>query len=146
MEFLLYLTPVGNQIVNNLVSSKVNIYENSGRCQVERIFGHFSSNSLTICTNNIKEMGYNPYHYVNETLYHEAVHAAQSCRSKKYFGFTKTLGISRQNMPLSYKKESEVKRSVAANGNIFSSGKEHEAYYLEDKPEQVLKYVKKFCF
>jgi len=146
MEFLLYLTPVGNQIVNNLVSAKVHIYENSGRCQVERIFGHFSSNKLTICTDNIVRMGYDPYHYVNETLYHESVHAAQSCRSRKYLGFTKTLGISRQSMSLSYSKEKDVKKSVAANGNIFSSGTEYEAYYLEDKPQQVLKYVKKFCF
>ena len=41
-------------------------------------------------------------------------------------------------------KEDNVARSLKSSNS--SSSYETEAYYLEDKPEKVLHYLKKFCF
>jgi len=147
MEFLLYLTPVGNEIVNSLASAKFHIYENSGPCKVERIFGYAKyPNKLFICTENIKSLGYNPNIYVGETLYHESTHAAQFCRKRKSFGFNDRLGLSKEKMPISYHKQKDIQNAVKITKNYSWEHQEHEAFYLEDKPEQVLKYIKKFCF
>jgi len=147
MEFLLYLTPVGNEILNKLVSARFHIYENSGPCKVENVFGWVKRpNKVFICTDRIQSSGHDPYQYVNETLYHEAVHVAQICRSRKNFLMTDSLGLSKQNMPLSWNKREDIQKSIKATGDPNIAHMEHEAFYLEDKPEQVLKYVKKFCF
>lgn len=147
MEFLLYLTPIGNQILNNLVSSRFHIYENSGPCKTEKIFGYTQyPNKVFICTQNIKSLGYDPNIYVNETLYHESVHAAQFCRSKKTFGFKDRIGLSKQSMPIADYKYKDIQQSVKVTKNYSWAHQEHEAFYLEDKPKKVLNYIRKFCF
>jgi hypothetical protein len=149
MEFLLYLTPIGNQIINNLAQAKFKIQENTQICRNEKdVFGYLeqSTNKFVICTSNIKNGGWNLNRYVNETVYHEAVHAAQDCKSKgigRVFG-NSTLGIPKKSMPLSSDKLNEVKKSSSIF-NLGSTSREHEAYFLENKPEKVLYYVKKYC-
>jgi hypothetical protein len=66
-------------------------------------------------------------------VYHEAVHVIQSCKGS-------TLGIS---TPLSQYKNTDVNKSIKISGgnHIY----EREAYYLEDKPKDVFKYLKKYC-
>jgi hypothetical protein len=147
MDFFIFLTPIGNQILNDLVSSKIRVYENIGMCRTEKIFGYLkNSDKLIICTDNIQNSGYDPYTYVNETLYHESVHVAQSCRSKKTFGFSRTLGIPKEKMPLSEHKKTEIRKSVAISNNPGNIHREHEAYYFEDKPHTISKYIRKYCF
>jgi len=150
MEFLLYLTPIGNQIINSLSLAKYSIRENTEVCRSEKdVFGYLerSKNEFVICTSNIKKGGWSLKHYVNETVYHEAVHVAQDCKNRgirSIFG-NSTLGISKKSMPLSSDKLNEVNQSAT----IFSFGsrdREHEAYFLEDKPKKVLHYVQKYCF
>lgn len=136
MEFLLYLTPIGNQIINKVMMKNFNVVENGAICRNKDLFGLTSSPNFTICTNNIKNRVSPVSNYVNETVYHEAVHVAQSCKRG-------ALGI--KNIHLDSNKLTDVSSSV----KIYSKGAtiyEMEAYYLEDKPEQIDYYLKKFCF
>jgi len=67
-------------------------------------------------------------------VYHEAVHVAQACKGGK-------LGVSAS---LNQYKLNDVMRSVKATGSYAVY--EMEAYHLEDKPEEVLHHLKKYCF
>jgi hypothetical protein len=143
MEFFLYLSPQGQQLVRDLISAKFHIHENIGLCRNKDTFGYADlPNKFVICTKNIKNSGFDPNHYIEETVNHEAVHAAQICKKDK----TMTLGIPKKDMHLPWNKIQDVKNSVkiVKNQNIFH--REYEAYYLEDKPEKVRYYVRKFCF
>jgi len=134
IQFLLYLTPTGQQIVSAIMQRNYNIQENAPICRNKELMGIVQSPNFVICLNNIKN-GVSPVdYYVNETVYHEAVHVAQSCRKK-------SLGV---NVSLNAYKMNDAIRSTKLSGShpVYES----EAYFLEDKPEQVLYYLKKFCF
>ena len=134
MEFLLYLTPVGQEIISAIMQRNYNIKQNAPICRNKELMGIVQSPNFVICLNNIKN-GVSPVnYYVNETVYHEAVHVAQACKKKP-------LGV---NVALDPYKMNDVVRSVKI-GNSYPVY-ESEAYFLEDKPEQVLYYLKKFCF
>lgn len=49
-------------------------------------------------------------------------------------------------MHLSVYKLQDVKSSISITHDPNVRNSEYEAYWLEDKPEQVLYYLKKFCF
>ena len=134
MEFLLYLTPVGQEIISAIMQRNYNIKQNAPICRNKELMGIVQSPNFVICLNNIKN-GVSPVnYYVNETVYHEAVHVAQACKKKP-------LGV---NVALDPYKMNDVVRSVKI-GNSYPVY-ESEAYFLEDKPEQVLYFLKKFCF
>jgi len=140
MEFLLYLNSHGKQLIHDLISAKFHIHENIGFCQNNVSFGYtVLPNKFVICTKNIKRQGYDPYFYINETVYHEAVHAAQICKGS-------ALGLSVKQTPLTPDKLQNVRDSINATKNYSSEHEERESYYLEDKPKQVRYYVRKFCF
>ena len=140
MDFLLYLTSDGRQLLNDLISARFQVYENISLCKRSNAFGETKLNKvIIICTNNIKKYG-SPYQYVEETLTHESVHAAQICRGSM------TLGLSKSKMPLPPNKLTDVQNSLKITGNKETSHSEHEAYYLEDKPSKVRYYVRKYCF
>jgi hypothetical protein len=148
MEFLLYLSPQGQQLVNDLISAQFKFQENTQLCRNEpNVFGYVkNSKQFVICTSNIKRGGWSLKHYVNETVYHESVHAAQICKGGFLSAFfPPTLGISKKSMPLSSDKLDEIEQSASIFG-IGSRDREHEAYYLENKPQKVINYVKKYCF
>ena len=136
MEFFLYLTPVGQEILNAIVRKKFNIKENAAICRNKDLFGVVKTNSseFIVCLDNIKNSISPVKHYVNETVYHEAVHVAQFCKRGK-------LGITAS---LSKNKMIDVQNSVKAVNS--DADYEKEAYYLENKPEKVLRYLKKYCF
>jgi hypothetical protein len=136
MEFLMYLTPIGREIVSNLAKNKIRIQENTSICrQYQQIFGYAVEKKLAICTNNIKNTISPVNFYVNETVYHEAVHIAQHCKGG-------SIGI--RNPQMEARKFADVKESTKYNPGNYS--REVEAYYLEDKPAEVLSYLKKYCF
>ena len=134
MEFLLYLTPTGQEIISSIMLKNYNIRQNAPVCRNKELFGLLKSPDFIVCLDNIKNKISPVKHYVNETVYHEAVHVAQACKGGK-------LGVSAS---LDQYKLNDVMRSVKATGSypVYES----EAYFLEDKPEQVLYYLKKFCF
>ena len=149
MEFLLYLTPVGNQIINTIAQSKFKIYENSQLCKVEpNTMGYVDHDrdQFVVCTKNIINGGWSPKHYINQTVYHEAVHVAQDCKSKGLFSFLGpvSLGIPNKYMPLTANKKEALDSSTSFGGFKIRE-REHESYYLEDKPHKVLHYVQKYC-
>ena len=72
---------------------------------------------------------------MNETVAHEAVHAIQACKKGP-------IGI--KGIQLSHEKLNNVAGSLTSYKS--SPVYEVESYYLEDKPEEVLKLMKKFCF
>ena len=134
MQFLLYLTPAGQEIISTIMRRNYNVVENAPICRNKELFGVVQTPNFVICLNNIKNTISPVDHYVNETVYHEAVHVAQACKNGP-------LGV---NVSLDPYKMNDVVRSVMVGGAypVYES----EAYFLEDKPEQVLYYLKKFCF
>ena len=134
MEFLLYLAPLGKEIINSVMLANYNVRENAPICRNKEIVGYIKSKDFVICTNNIKNTVSPVSYYVNETVYHEATHVAQYCKGSK-------LNIVTY---LDKNKEDNVARSLKVSNS--SSSYETEAYYLEDKPKEVLHYLKKFCF
>jgi hypothetical protein len=111
-----------------------NIMQNAPVCRNRELFGILKSPDFVVCLDNIKNKISPVKHYVNETVYHEAVHVAQACKRGK-------LGVSTS---LDQYKLNDVMRSVKATGSYAAY--EMEAYYLEDKPKEVLYYLKKYCF
>ena len=90
MEFLLYLSPQGQQLIRDLISAKFHIYENVGLCRGSKIFGYVQDpNRFIVCTKNIVNNGWDPHRYIGETVYHEAMHAAQICNGSKSLGIGK---------------------------------------------------------
>jgi hypothetical protein len=139
MEFLLYLTPQAKEIVNIIHKAKYSVRENIEFCGNKDFFGYVDfGKKFVICTKNIKNSGLNVKFYINETLYHEASHVAHHCNSYRPFG------ISKSDMRLPSNKLQDVKNSV--NSSTAPSQMEHEAYWMEDKPEKVRYVLKKYCF
>ncbi len=142
MEFLLYLTP-SSQEIYKIVSRKVRINENAPICRKYEIFGWYQSttNTLTFCTKAIKDFG-NVSHYVNETLLHESVHIAQACKSNN--GYIRAFGISPNSMPLNQSRANDVAAATKLHGNGVKQI-EHEASWMENKPNQVKYVLRKYC-
>jgi hypothetical protein len=143
MEFLLYLSPEGQNIYN-MISRKVRVVENAPICRKRDIYGWFDSmrKEMTFCTDTIKT-GPSPEYYINETLFHESVHVAQSCKNGK--GYLEAFGISPSSMPLSERRWKDVSTVVSSVGNSVKHI-EHEAFWMEDKPDKVKYVVQKYCF
>jgi hypothetical protein len=139
MEFLLYLTPQAKDILNQIYQAKFSVRENVDFCRSNtEIFGYVDlGKKFVICTKNIKKSGFDVKFYVNETLYHEAVHVAHSCNGNKAFG------ISKKDMILESFKYQDIKNSVKSSN--ASANMEHEAYWMEDKPEKVKYVIQKYC-
>ncbi len=141
MEFLLYLDAQGKQIIHDMISAKFHIHENIGLCRNKNVFGYTDiPKKFVICTKNIKNGGWNMNHYVSETVYHEAIHAAHICNRSEPFG------LSAKSMPLPSNKFQDIQNSIKITQSYKVKQKEHEAYYFEDKPEKVRYYIRKFCF
>lgn len=135
MEFFLYLTPVGRELITNIMLKNYNVRENAPICKQQTLLGLLSGPDFVICTNNIKNRKSPVSFYVNETVTHEAVHAIQACKKGP-------IGI--KGIQLSHEKLNNVAGSLISYKS--SPVYEVESYYLEDKPEEVLKLMKKFCF
>lgn len=143
MEFLGFLWASALQIYD-MVSSRYSVRENAPICRKHDIFGWFNSleESLTICTNRIKQSGDSEY-YINETLLHESVHAAQACKSGD--GYIEPFGMALKTMLLNQVRRDGVNAAVRIGGD-GNRAIEHEAFWLEDKPDKVRYVVRKYCF
>ena len=133
LEFFSYLTPLGQQIIAVVQQRKFNIKQNEPICRKRELLGIVVGHSLTICLDNIKKALSPVDHYVNETINHESVHIAQYCKSGR-LGVVTALD--------KYKKNDARRSNKIGNSDIVM---EKEAYELEDKPEEVLYYLRKYC-
>lgn len=143
MDFLLYLSTQSLDIYK-MISQKVRVVENAPICRQKEIFGWFDSKhqTMTMCTDVIKSYG-NPGAYVNETLLHESTHIAQACRMN--MREIRAFGLAKSATPLIDRREYDLKvaEKITGRGSYYL---EREAFWMEDKPEQVKYVVKKYCF
>ena len=135
MEFLLYLSPIGSEIIQKVMSQRYLPLENAPICRNHDLSGIIKDKGFIICTDNIKNADISLEFYVNETVYHEATHVAQFCKGG-------VLGIKGISLP-SNKRQDVLNSLKASNGHNKTI--EMESYYLEDKPEMVLSFLKKYC-
>ena len=142
MNFLLYLSPEGMDIYN-MVSKKIRVVENAPICRKYDIFGFYnaSQKTLTMCTDKIQTYS-NVEKNVHETLMHESTHLAQSCKTN--FRYLTPFGINPSSMYLSSQRENDLKKAVAFNPDLKNI--DREAFWMEDKPNQVKYVLKKYCF
>ena len=139
MEFFLYLNSQSKEIINLVNKAKYSVNENIGFCRDKRFFGYVDhGKKFIICTKNIKTSGFDPKFYINETILHESVHVAHHCNGYRPFW------ISKKDMHLPSNKLQDIKNSV--NVSSASSQMEHEAFWMEDKPDKVRYVLKKYCF
>ena len=143
MDFLIYLLPETKDVYD-LVSKKVRFVENSELCRKYDIYGMYQSdtNKFIICTQRIVN-GPDVKYYINETVLHEAVHVAQSCKTRNRT--VSPLGISPYDMPLSNRRSNDLKKAIRMSGEVIKNI-EHEAFWMEDKPNKVKYVVQKYCF
>lgn len=143
MEFLLYLN-ADTKDIYNIISRKIKIVENAPICRKHKIFGWYDSKQkfLTVCTDKINTYSNSEY-YINETILHEAVHVAQSCKSGD--GYLEPFGISKSAMPITERRRNDVRTAVSIAGESIKNI-EHEAFWMEDKPEKVKYVLEKYCF
>ena len=94
-----------------------------------------------MCTSKIKTHA-NVETNVQETLSHESVHVAQSCKSN--FRYLSSFGINSSSMNLSYYKEIDLKKVISFNPDLKQI--DREAFWMEDKPEKIKQVLKKYCF
>jgi hypothetical protein len=142
MNFILFLSPTGKEILELIQKAQYRLYENISVCSNPVYFGatNHTTKQILVCTDNILKYSPIPSDVIDETIYHEGVHAAQACNRSK------PLGISNSVIKLPSEKLLHAKASTELVKNPNNYQLELEAYWLEDKPEQVLSYLKKFCF
>jgi hypothetical protein len=141
MEFINYLNP-SEMEVYEMVRKKVRVDENASICRKHQFFGFFDAKTrkLTICTETISK-SWDVRAHINETLMHESVHVAQSCKSD--FAFLDSFGIKTSLMPLSSAKENDLRKVLAFDSKLRQT--DREAFWMEDKPGIVKYVVKKYC-
>ena len=140
MEFLLYLSPQSMEIYQ-IISRRIKIVENTPICRKHDIYGWFNviEKTMTICTDRIISRNDSEY-YINETLLHESVHIAQYCKNKSLT----PLGIDSSQLQLSSRRNQDVESAVKISGPLVRQI-EREAFWMEDKPNEVKYVVKKYC-
>ena len=136
-----YLSPTGQQVIEYVSKAHYKIQQNGSFCSNKDLVGSAIAETRTflICTRNMLNQSLSK-EFIEETVNHEAVHVAQSCNRGR------VLGIPINEMTLPANKIQDLRRSISITKNPRIRGIEHEAYWLEDKPEQVIYYLKKFCF
>ena len=141
MLFPYYLTPEGKQIVELVAKAHFQVKENISWCAGDNYAGAviLENKTFFICTKNILKSS-NANKYLNETVYHEAVHVVQACKGMK------PIGIPLSQMPLPSRKMVDIDRSISLTRKKWMRRMEHEAFWLEDKPKETIYYLKKFCF
>ena len=142
MDYVAYLTPVAMEI-RQLVQQKIRIIENSSICKKTNYFGYIDTRSreLSICTARILASG-DAERHINETLLHEAAHVAQACKTG--FRGMRAFGINSSALVLTASRERDLKIFDRSDRNHRAL--EREAFWMEDKPNEVLYVVNKYCF
>lgn len=136
-----YLSPTGQQIIEYVSKAHFKVHQSGYDCSNKDFAGATIHNKkiFLVCVQNIMNATQSKK-IIEETVIHEAVHVAQYC------GGRNTLGIPKNKMHLSAFKLYDVQKSISLTQDPSTKNAEYEAYWLEDKPEQVLYYLKKFCF
>jgi hypothetical protein len=140
MIFTYYLSPEGKQILDLVAKAHFTIKENISLCSNPSYDGGLTNNkTFFVCTKTLMNRE-NANKNLNVTVYHEAVHVVHSCIGMK------PIGIPLNKMPLTREKLQYINNSMSLVNRKDTRKLEHEAYWLEDKPKEIIKYLRKFCF
>jgi hypothetical protein len=141
MLFPYYLPPEGKELLILISKAKFKVQENISWCSNPGYAGALITENkiFFMCTKNIMKEP-NPNKFLIETFYHEAAHVVQACKGNS------PIGIPLSQMPLPQSKMINIDRSILLTKKYSTRGLEHEAYWLEDKPDEIVSYFKKFCF
>jgi hypothetical protein len=142
LDFLTHLSSANSDIYK-ILSQKIKFTENSSICRKHNIFGWFdyTKSIISICTDRIKTREEYIY-YLNETFYHESVHAAQYCYGKGSQRL-KAFNINPSLMKLNAGRTKDLSTAIRISGQQRQI--EHEAFWMEDKPNKVKYVVEKYC-
>ena len=152
MEFLLFLTARENEILELINKAGFSLEENTPLCLMGKRYVGFvkrRQKAVVICTENIKEFngysinktrGFNDRTAISirKAIRHEATHVAQYCNKSKPLGV-----ISSKKRVHEWYKKAAIEGSTRVGDTIRE--KEHEAYYMEDRPKEVISILKKYC-
>jgi len=153
MEFLLFLNSQEKEIVQLINKAGYTVEENTPLCLIGKEFFGFLKNQqrkVVICTANAKRYGGYKFKtrdpdenfqtglMIRRALRHESVHVAQECNNGQLLNLSKN-----KKAEISDQKLQAFKGSVKLTGN---TGKEYEAYLIEDQPRKVISVLKQFCF
>jgi len=154
MEFLLFLSSIDKEILDLVYKANFLVEENSPLCLLGKTYFGFlkkESKTMVICSQNamdvggysIPRIGRNEYNgqtrlYIRRALRHESVHVAQFCNNGQALNM-----VEKDKMKLHPFKEKALAGSTTVSGN---REKEHEAYWMEDRPNLVKSALKRFCF
>ena len=132
MDYVAYLTPAAMEI-RQLVQQKIRIIENSSICKKTTYFGYIDTRIIAFG---------DAARHINETLLHESVHVAQACKTG--FRGMRAFGINSSALVLTASREQDLKMFDRVYRN--NKALEREAFWMEDKPNEVLYVVNKYCF
>ncbi len=154
LEFILFLKKIDKEILELVYKADFLVEENAQICNYSRKFFGFldkKQRRVIICTRNAKIVGgylipktptsdrYSPTpKYIRRALRHEAVHVAQMCNGGKTLDM-----VDADKMKLHPFKKDALEGSTKISGN---RAKEYEAYWMEDRPNQVKAALEKYCF
>ena len=155
MEFIIFLGAKEKEILNLIYQAKFSVEENTPLCLLgDKFFGFFKRNQkrIVICTKNAMKIGgyympktlsqrddtYNKTStIIKKALRHEAVHVAQECNTGSVLNPKKVKKIVFNK----YKSEA-LNSSTLISGN---KEKEIEAYWMQDRPKDVINSLKIYC-
>jgi len=142
------------QILSRLADAGVKTYTNTPDCLKSNTVGMYKSTNLAIilCTNRMKSFADDSSEYqelLGATIAHEAIHAVQHCRFKK--SRIPYLGVSTDKLyELPISVQSDIKKSVKVSNYSAPWSVawriEAEAYYHEERPDEVIEKIKFYCF
>jgi len=154
MEFLLFLTSKEKEILELIYKAGFSVEENTALCLMGEKYVGFTKKrqrAVVICTNNIKKFsGYSHPRrvtsndkdrtaiYIRKAVRHEATHVAQDCNNSELLGV-----LNKKRKVHSWYKKGAIKKSTSV-GNIKRE-REEEAYFMEDRPREVISALKKYC-
>lgn len=139
MDLLFALSPQSKALLNLVIRARFAILENAQYCRNHDIYGYVDhGRKFVICTRNIRSDHTDNSQAIDNTLRHEAVHVAHMCNGYRPFG------IAIADMPLPPHKLADVRSSVRLSH--APARMEHEAHWLEDKPQKIRYVIQKYCF
>lgn len=147
------LDPGYQGLVSTMKRKGFTIEENPAVCKQRDVVGYYNWDQPTvkICTNRIAKLNPDPSAFrllLQQTVAHEAVHVAQSCRQRLSGKRTLELAASRLDaLPSSVR--ADIQKSLASDRTNQPRSvqwrTEAEAWAMEDTPDQVIAALQQFC-
>lgn len=147
------LDPGYQDLVSTMKHKGFTIDENAPVCRQQDVVGYYTwrQSTVKICTNRIAGLKGNSSAFrllLQQTVAHEAVHVAQSCRQRLSGTPSLELAATRLDaLPSSVR--ADIQKSLASDRTNQPRSVqwriEAEAMALEDTPDQVIAALQRFC-